>query len=80
MNKQAYTEDINGIIMGDMAPSIRGRLYYGDRPQGERVAGQSEQELIEAARIVKHHLIDECKDILLYVYPDDSQWQLRIYE
>jgi hypothetical protein len=67
----------NGIIIG--GDFYTGRLYYGDRPQGGKFYADTEAELIAQARQQKHQIIRDNHMPGVNIYPDDSQWQLRIY-
>lgn len=75
-----FEEEVNGIVIGQMTPLYRGRLFYNDRPQGEFFYAKDEQELITMARTRKHDLIAQCGQAAYLIYTDDSKWELRIYE
>lgn len=74
-----FEEDVNGVVIGDMAPEYRGRLFYDGRAQGGVYGASSEAKLVALMRTHKHRLISECGNAAYLIYPDDSKWELRIY-
>lgn len=70
-------EDVNGFIVG---PSyIEGQVYYQNRPQGPKLYALDEVELRGHAESAIEQMKAECGDALMYIYPDNSAWTLRIY-
>jgi hypothetical protein len=72
-------EDVRGIVIGDMPPLYRGRLYYEGRPQSSHFRADSEAELVEMAGTIKAERLADCGTVAYLIYPNDT-WELRIYE
>lgn len=75
-----FTEEVNGMIFG--GDHLCGQLFYDGRPQGPQLAGDDMEELKEQARREKKRWLDQTtpagwKESL--TYPDDSLWELRVF-
>jgi hypothetical protein len=42
-------EIVSGTIIGELGPTMRGKLYHNDRPQTEWIFGNYDEEVREAA-------------------------------
>ena len=71
-------EDVNGTVIGEIL--MIGQVFYDGRPQGPQVYGIDGQEIRENAERVINYLKKDCGQALNYIYPDESAWELRIYQ
>lgn len=75
MNRWGY-DDVNGTVIG--GNWLSGKVFYDGRPQSQTFTADTEQELIILAKNKMNTLKSENCPIGLY--PDNSKWELRIYE
>ena len=71
-------EDANGTVIGEVL--ITGQVFYDGRPQGPQVYGVDMPEVRENAERVINLLKRDCGQALAYIYPNESSWELRIYD
>ena len=70
-------DDVNGVIIGGIM--VTGYLFYGDNKASyKQLYAYSDVELKEKAQALKEEMLEENKDILIYLWPDASKWSLRI--
>lgn len=70
-------EDVNGVIIGNVM--VTGYLFYGDKKANyNQLYAYSEVELKEKAQALKEEMLEDNKEILWYLWPDASNWSLRI--
>jgi hypothetical protein len=73
-----YEEFVRGTIIGGHYKI--GKLFYDGRCQSSSFYGNTDEELIKQARKCKAELVKEFKGHPCYLYPDDSKWELRIWD
>ncbi len=66
------------VIIGDNYKT--GRLFYDGREQSGSFSGDTDAELREAAKARKMELRERLGESFARVYPDDSKWELRIWD
>ena len=70
-------DDTNGTIVG--GNYVCGYLYYGEHQALYRqLWASSESELQQKAKEEKQRLLEENKEIMRVLWPDDKLWHLRI--
>lgn len=73
MNRWGY-DDVNGTVIG--GDFFSGEIFYDGRSQSQKIYGDTEQELISLAE----EKVQELKKLqTIGLYPDNSKWELRIY-
>lgn len=76
--KSPYDDDVRGVIIG--GDFLTGRVFYDGREQRyQAFYADTEEELIAQAREFVEEMKAKFKDSPCYLYPDDSKWELRIY-
>jgi hypothetical protein len=77
MLRNGYDET-NGVVIG--GDFYTGKVYYDGRCLTSfKHFAETEEELMEWARTIKHRAIEEAALTWGNLYPDDSKWELRIY-
>jgi hypothetical protein len=70
-------DDESGVIVGSIM--VTGYLWYGDKKaSSKQLYAYSYAELKEKAIALKNEMLEENKDIIVYLWPDASKWSLRI--
>jgi hypothetical protein len=64
------------IIGGDFNQAA---LFYDGRKQGRDLYGDTDCEIIQKAKQLRQELLENCAPVADRIYPDNSQWELRIY-
>jgi hypothetical protein len=64
------------IIGGDFNQAA---LFYNGRKQGHDLYGDTDSEIIGKAKALRQELLEQCGTVASRIYPDNSQWELRIY-
>lgn len=70
-------DDVRGIIIG--GDYISWQLFYDGRPQGQKEYADTEYEGEEAAKEKCAELKAQYQGYPCYLYPDDSKWEIRIW-
>ena len=75
MNRWGY-DDVNGTVIG--GNWFTGQIFYDGRSQSQAFTADTENELKQIAQDRVNNLKKENCSIGLY--PDNSKWELRIYD
>jgi hypothetical protein len=71
-------EIVNGTIIGEIGPAMRGKLYHNGRPQTEWMVGNSDTEIREKALVVIEKMKADLGPEYARLYPDGLE--LRIWD
>jgi len=71
-------EDVNGQVIGNI--ETVGQVFYENRPQGPQLYANDSIELRGYAEKAISRFKHECGDAVNLIYPNESAWELRIYQ
>lgn len=74
-------EDDPDVPAGNIAGTHwkEGRCYYDGRPQGPKLAAESQEDLIKTLTEKQREIIRDQGSVADYIYPDNDAWELRIF-
>lgn len=79
MPRHPYLEEVSGTIIGDI--TLSATVFYDGRQQGQKLSAADKDDAMLQAKAYKQGLRNEYgAEGFARIYPDDSLWELRIYD
>jgi hypothetical protein len=74
-----FTEEVRGVVVGDMEPPVRWVLCYEERPQRDGFV-ETSGEAVPAGMAALEAIKQELGDTYLLIYPSKDRWTVRVYD